>query len=196
LIVSIFKIRTLLQKMWYEERNQFVRAPVPKSFDLLVKKLQDNDSVLFESISLPSLVAVTEGHSDSRTPRSKTALTPRRDPIIDLSDDFLSDDEDEAPAATTVELQLRALLDRVHELEADNKKKDDEIAFLRQQLGLPKLRRSSAGDASNASSDALFYKTQYEMMKVQCDKLKEALTGEAKGKKVPARPTYSHKLSA
>lgn len=40
--------------MWVEENHQFVRAPTPQSFDRLVQNLEDNDNVLFESISLPS----------------------------------------------------------------------------------------------------------------------------------------------
>ena len=40
--------------MWREEEDRFVRAPVPAAFDKLVEKLQDNDSVLWESISLGS----------------------------------------------------------------------------------------------------------------------------------------------
>lgn len=40
--------------MWYEENDQYVRAPTPQSFDNLVQNLEDRDSVMFESIRLPS----------------------------------------------------------------------------------------------------------------------------------------------
>lgn len=40
--------------MWYEENNQFIRAPTPKTFDTMVQNLEDGDSVMFQSISLPS----------------------------------------------------------------------------------------------------------------------------------------------
>jgi hypothetical protein len=181
--------------MWYEERNQFVRAPVPKSFDRLVEKLQNGDSVLFESVSLPSLAPLADHDCDSKTARSRTALTPRRETVIDLSDDFLSDDPLD-PVPTTSELQFRALLDRVHELEEANKKKDEEIANLQRQLEQVKPRRCSDGDAAPSASDTVFYKTQYERMKLQYEKLKEALAGEAKVKRVTPRTGAAHKLSA
>jgi hypothetical protein len=183
--------------MWYEERNQFVRAPVPKAFDRLVEKLQNSDSVLFESISLPSLSALAYHDCPAKTGRSQTALSNRRESIIDLSDDFLSDDEPETPSAKTADLQLRALLDRVHELEAQNKKKDEEISSLKRQLEPQndKGRRVSEGDASGVA-DTLFYKTQYERIKIQYEKLKEALAGEAKLKRIALRSASSHKFSA
>ena len=40
--------------MWYEENDQFVRAPTPQAFDSLVQNLEARDSVMFESIRLPS----------------------------------------------------------------------------------------------------------------------------------------------
>ena len=39
--------------MWLPDNDQYVRAPTPKAFDRLVQNLEDNDSVLFESIALP-----------------------------------------------------------------------------------------------------------------------------------------------
>jgi hypothetical protein len=46
-----------IARMWTEEGGAFVRAPAPQNFDRLVQALEDSDSVLFESISLPSLAA-------------------------------------------------------------------------------------------------------------------------------------------
>jgi hypothetical protein len=165
--------------MWHEEHNQFVRGPVPKSLDLLIEDLQNRDSVLFESVSLPSLST----RSDVHTSRSQSALTPHREPPIDLSDDFIS--EEDPPETGTADLQLRSLLDRAHELEAANQQKDHEIAELKKKLEeRPKL-----------SADALFYKTQFEKMKQQFDKLKQALAAEGKVRKVRLRSACAAKLS-
>ncbi|OHT03397.1 hypothetical protein TRFO_29200 [Tritrichomonas foetus] len=106
--------------MWYEEENQFVRAPTPKTFDRLVQQLEDNDSVLFESISLPKSnpssnqpsnlpsieknAAVSPPKKNTPTKRSYQS-TPRApqtpdstnsNEIEELSDDFI-DDFDEEP---------------------------------------------------------------------------------------------------
>jgi soluble cytochrome b562 len=172
--------------MWYEEHSQFVRTPVPKSLDLLVEELQNRDSVLFESISLPCLTARSDRSPCNHTARSKTALSCHCEQAIDLSDDFVSDED---PPETTTELQLRSLLDRVHELEATNQYKDHEIAELKKKLehkgtGSPKL-----------SADAQFYKTQYERMKQQLDKLKQALAAEGKVRQAKQRSGYAVKLS-
>jgi hypothetical protein len=37
--------------MWYGNDEQLVRAPTPLAFDKLVQNLEDNDSVMFQSIS-------------------------------------------------------------------------------------------------------------------------------------------------
>lgn len=52
--------------MWYEENDQFVRAPTPQTFDNLVQDLEGRDSVVFESIRLPS----ANGPRDSTASRS------------------------------------------------------------------------------------------------------------------------------
>jgi hypothetical protein len=106
--------------MWYEQRNGFVRVPVPTTFDRRVEQLENRDSVLFESISLPSL-------APGATTKSSRSQNKR---VIDLSDDFVSDDE----PVDSVDLQRRELLDRVHRLEAECRQKDAEIARLREEL--------------------------------------------------------------
>jgi uncharacterized small protein (DUF1192 family) len=166
--------------MWYEDREQFVRAPVPQSFDRLVGKLQNGDSVLFESISLPSLASFNDRSHEPKTGRSQTSLTPRSKPALDLSDDFISDDEPEAPRGTTAEVQLRSLLNRVHELEAANQQKDEEIARLQKEL---RSRKASRSPDANESADTEFYKKQYERMKCQYENLKEVIAADAKGKR-------------
>jgi DNA repair exonuclease SbcCD ATPase subunit len=172
--------------MWYEEHNQFVRGPVPKSLDLLVEELQNRDSVLFESVSLPSLSVRSNRSTDNHTARSKTALTSHREHVIDFSDDFVAEED---PPETTTELQLRALLDRVHELEAANHQKNHEIAELKKKLA------QRTGADPQLSADAQFYKTQYERMKQQFDKLKQALAAEGKLRRVRLRSACAVKLS-
>jgi hypothetical protein len=173
--------------MWYEDHQQFVRAPVPTSFDRLVDKLQNGDSVLFESISLPSLASFND--YQPMTARSQTALTPRRESVIDLSDDFMSDDD----PTTTAELQLRALLTRVHELEVANQRKDEEITRLQKELHSRKPRRSSD---CHAGADTEFYKAQYERMKSQYEKLKDLVVADAKSKRGKRRSASGLKQSA
>jgi hypothetical protein len=172
--------------MWYERQKQFVRAPVPASLDRWVEQLQDRDSVLFESIALPSL-ARSDPSTDPPTGRSKTALAPHRDPVIDLSDDFVSDDD--GPTGTTTQLQLRALLDRVHELETANSQKDKEIAQLKKLLEQGKT-------GAQLAADAQFYKSQYENMKMQFDKLKQALAAEGKVRRVKVKSVCAVKPCA
>lgn len=97
--------------MWYEEQNQFVRAQTPQTFDRLVQQLEDGDSVLFESISLPK--KGPKPNPDSSTPvndasnTKTTNLVSGESSSIDLnnsnsqnylneenlSDDFLDEDD-------------------------------------------------------------------------------------------------------
>ena len=83
--------------MWYEEENQLIRAPVPESFDLCVKKLEDEDRVLFESISLPSFSSLSKKspEKNKRTASSNfqsgcSKSSEKKESII-IEDDFISD---------------------------------------------------------------------------------------------------------
>jgi hypothetical protein len=170
--------------MWHEQRNGFVRVPVPKTFDRRVEQLENRDSVLFESISLPSL---TPG-STKRSGRSQSAQTRPLDPVIDLSDDFMSDNEPMEPSTTPIDLQLRNLLDRVHELEAESKEKDAEIARLREEL--------EKWEQDAPTADETSYKDQFEQMKMQYDQLREALVMEGKVRRVRAKSAHAIALVA
>jgi hypothetical protein len=143
--------------MWFERQNGFVRVPVPKTFERRVEQLKNRDSVMFESITLPSL---------RRSSGSPGSHRKQSDPAIDLSDDFMSDDEPAEPSAATVERQLRALLDRVHELEAETRQKDAEIAQLREQLARHRAPDDQPPDP---------FRERCEKMKLQYDKLREDL---------------------
>jgi predicted RNase H-like nuclease (RuvC/YqgF family) len=87
----------------------------------------------------------------------------------------LSDDE---PSITTIDLQLKELLHRVHELEAMSEEKDAEIARLREELERREQGAAPPGEAS--------YKEQFQHMKMQYEKLKEALALEGKVRRVRA----------
>jgi hypothetical protein len=147
--------------MWSERQKGFVRIPVPKTFDRQVEQLENSDSVMFESISLPSL----QRHTG---------------PTIDLSDDFMSDDETADTSPSTFDLQLRALLDRVYELETETQHKDAEIARLRELL------------VKHTAPDP--FRERYEKIKLQYDKLKESLALEGRIRRVQLKSLRPIKL--
>jgi predicted RNase H-like nuclease (RuvC/YqgF family) len=71
----------------------------------------------------------------------------------------------------TTDQQLRVLLDRVQELEAEMKRKDEEIAMLQREVEGQKQAAVTQNDT---------YKKRSEAMKLQYDQLKEALASEGK----------------
>lgn len=90
--------------MWYEEQNQFVRAKTPQTFDRLVQELEDGDSVLFDSISLPKSnpnnqnQASTTNQEQIQKKITNNASSDRLNSTgncDNLSDDFINDNEDE-----------------------------------------------------------------------------------------------------
>jgi hypothetical protein len=164
--------------MWFERQDGFVRIPVPRTFDRRVEQLENRDSVMFESISLPSL----RSSSRSGSGRSHRSQHERKDQVIDLSDDFTSDDGAAAPSTTTVDLQLRAIFDRVHELEAENRQKGAEIGHLLEQIA-----RQTAPDELRPDP----FRERYEKMKLQYDKLKEALAMEGRVRRVRVKSVHA-----
>ena len=100
--------------MWYEENEQFVRAPTPQGFDDLVQDLEARDSVVFESIQLPSskngtrqsmnstrssTISTTDSHNLSQLgagfeTKKQTTIQPiEEETPFELSDSFDSFDE-------------------------------------------------------------------------------------------------------
>jgi hypothetical protein len=172
--------------MWNEENNRFFRSAVPKSFDRAVDRLQNRDSVIFESISLPSLV----DHGDVAPGRPRTPPTHFYDPLFDVGRRATRSDIDvtiETPGTDPA-----FLLDRIKELERENAQKDKEITALHQQL--QKLRHTSKIPIHNSASDDAFYKDQYEALKFQYDKLREALVVSGKLKKVRVKSSQMRRL--
>jgi hypothetical protein len=168
--------------MWNEENHRFVRSAVPKSFDRAVDRLQNRDSVMFESISLPSL-ADHANSTDAPPGRSRTPPSRFTDPLFNIGEPTQSNDTHDAAS----------LLDRIQQLEAQNAQKDKEIASLQQQL--QKLRHASNLAIHKSSSDDItLYKDQYEALKFQYDKLREALAVNGKLKKVRVKSAQMRKL--
>jgi hypothetical protein len=157
--------------MRHDRQNGFGRIPVPRTFAQRVAQLENRDSVMFESLSLPSLPSIP-GLGSRGSEHRQTA------PAIDLGDDFISDDE----TTDTSELQLRALLDRVHELESETRQKDAEIAHLRELLA----RHIARPDP---------FRERYETVKLLYDKLKEALALEGRIRRVRLKSVRQVKLA-
>lgn len=176
--------------MWYEEKDRYVRVPVPKSFDNLVEDLQNRDSVLWESISLPSLSSTKS--SPVREEVKKNEQHVFTDPVFNLSDSC-SDEDEPSPA----EIDRCQLLNRIKELERQNKEKDAIIANLQSEAKkLRQIANEKRRITQNASvnRDVEFYKERYEMMRAQYEKLKEALAADGKMKRVRVRSVRTVKM--
>ena len=143
-----------------DEDNQYVRARTPESFNRLVQGLEDNDSVLFESIRL-----------------SKIGFTPVQ--AAPASDDT-SDTDD------TVESLKR----QIRETLAVNRKKDEliaakdeQIASLRRQIasiqGAP-ARPMTSQVKRTTDPDLEYYKNLCEATVYQYEKLLEVLSVETR----------------
>ena len=154
--------------MWYEENNQFVRAPTPQSFDRLVQNLEDNDSVLFQSIRLPS----TKSDNDNHHPPNDENKAPIEE------DNDVKDLDDE----------INDLKDKIAEIEFANQRKDEmirsrdeQIASLQRQIqelqGSPARPMTSISSRPCHDADLMqYYKSQYETTLFRYEKLKEALS--------------------
>lgn len=91
--------------MWYEEQNQFVRAKTPQTFDRLVQELEDGDSVLFDSISLPKSNPNSQNQAPPPTQEKNKQKIPVRTSLKninsnseldnELCDDFIKDNDDD-----------------------------------------------------------------------------------------------------
>ncbi|OHT01887.1 hypothetical protein TRFO_31237 [Tritrichomonas foetus] len=202
--------------MWYEEQNHLIRAPVPPSFDSHVKKLEDNDTILFESISLPSLQPLLKKSKTSLAPspinqtkskpsfsqsqktksEAKAPSSPKVE-AFDISDDFISDDEFNdkesavLPARPATPANINELIEKIHFLEQENIKKDKQIADLKNEN--KKLKQMKANERKKYTNSppldntANFYKIKYEKTLEQFEKLKEALAADGRMKKYKRR---------
>jgi hypothetical protein len=160
--------------VWYEEENQYVRAPTPQAFDRLVQNLENNDSVIFQSIALPSSTRRSEPDEPEDSMSGDSGFM-----AADLSDMEGEEVED--------------IKKRIAEVTALNRMKDDmirikdeQIAELQRQInsiqGAPARAMTAQTRRSGPDSDLVaFYKSQYESTLFKFEKLKEALAAGERG---------------
>ena len=186
--------------MWYEENDQFVRAPTPQGYESLVSELQERDSVVFESISLPkpsksaleskvSLISATKDDESPRLAFNEAAYggcvpIPESEAKISFSysptrrqnnsiDSFVIDDAD-ADLVSDLQRRIEALERENIEYEKELNEKDNRICELEEELRV----------SSRANESLEKYKALYESTLNELTALKEALNNEGKIKKV------------
>lgn len=173
--------------MWFEDNDKFVRAPTPQGFERLVKKLEDNDAVIFESISLPSLKPTMESK-----PAAEPA--PLSVPGTDISDDFLEENDEEIIAALGDDPV--ALREKLRQLELDGSRKSDAITAKDQQIivlqsELNELQAKRTGSAPKPArptyETAEVYKARYEKALRDLNSLKQSLSESGKLRRVSAK---------
>jgi prefoldin subunit 5 len=96
-------------------------------------------------------------------------------------------------APTFEDSERASLLQRIEELEHEAAQKDQEIARLQQQL--QKVRLHQSQPSAKPSSPSGDYKQQYEALKFQYDKLREALAVNGKIRRVRVKSAQVVKLA-
>ena len=174
--------------MWFEDNDKFVRAPTPQGFERLVKNLEDNDAVIFESISLPSVKPAGESAKPAPEP------APLSLPAADLSDDFVDDDDEEIIAALGDD--PAALREKLRQLELEGSRKSDAITAKDQQIQvlqseLSELQAKRTGSAPKPAprtyETAETYKARYEKALRDLNSLKQSLSESGKLRRVSAK---------
>lgn len=183
--------------MWYEDDNQFVRAPTPKTFDTLVEDLEGRDSVLFESISLPS-----SNRGKPQTRESTNSFAPKKSQPIEVTSSIMaglhnfSFAEDDPSLDFTIQMDQRKqaleeannLQKKISELEftlrekeAILEEKDEIIQELKDQLKGKQTRPYTTNDANQ------MYKDKYNMVIKELTDLKRELARQGRVRRVKAR---------
>jgi hypothetical protein len=160
--------------MWYGNDEQLVRAPTPAAFDRLVQNLEDKDSVMFQSISVP---AVRRSGARPATPREpapagRESASSLRSSASGLSA-TLSDDFDPIPEPEEIDIlkrQIKAALERSAQKDMMIHERDARISDLQTQMA--KLEGATEYEDPELIA---YYKGQYEATAYQFEKLKEAL---------------------
>ena len=141
--------------MWYEDGDKFSRVNVPETFDNLAQKLENNDSVLYQSINLSStardslsstvfqqqLQKERENDSLNQTGNSSEISDEQNSTIdsLNLSKDY--------PLDTSFEFTTSSKLDaRFESTEGSTEGSKDIVAKLKNRL-MELLRISSEQDA-------------------------------------------------
>ena len=200
--------------MWYEEQNQFVRAKTPQTFDRLVQELEDGDSVLFDSISLPKSNPNIQNQSlpPSQEQTRKEVLNKSSSEPIN-SNDNLNDDNDEiddldnlismrdASNKITSKSEKKELIiqlkEKLRKTELEGKKKleilrskDQKILALQRELNEAQARLNGEDQIqsqSRSQESVEFYKGKYESALLDFENLKKSLKADGKIKRVSAR---------
>jgi hypothetical protein len=156
--------------MWYEVEQQLVRADTPTAFDRLVQNLEDGDSVVFESLLIPSATrkSIPSVRSSVRSVNSS------------FSDDF--DPISEAGEIDILKRQIKAALERSAQKDQMIRERDARISELQTQIA-----QLEAPSLQEDPELLAYYKDQYETTAYQFEKLKEALAGG------PPNPTSRRK---
>lgn len=191
--------------MWYEQKEGYMRAPVPSAFDHLVRELEEDDSVVFNSISLPSLhpqraesPRLSSNKKTEQKSNDQQGVRHWRDTLFELSDDFISsEDEQEIAPPTTTPVDVQSLLNRIQELEEMNQQKDDKIATLQKKITEYRSKsqiRQQKPKSAIPERNNMFFKEKYEKTKMELDRLKEALAVDGKIKKVSRKSAHAIKV--
>lgn len=179
--------------MWYEdEGNQFVRAPTPHAFDQLVQNLEDDDSVLFQSISLPNLKQARQStqrlpsKEDDKVAQGASSALADYEVTDDLSGSINMPSSGDYSSQLSDEVAM--IKARISQLEKSNKnidillqERDEVISDLHKQIREIKgassrpMTHQSPSRSTQDSELLMFYKSQYESTLLQYEKLKEAL---------------------
>lgn len=190
--------------MWYEENDQFIRAPTPQTYDDLIKNLENRDSVMFESVSLPKssekIVSIDEptklsqstnkllnsGISDLNSTYSSLLSSLNLNGSVSLKD-LAATDPSLAEKVKLAE-ELVSLQKKVNDLEFVVKEKevlleekDEIIRDLQQKIMINRQRPKTTHDG------ALMYKDKYLATKKELDTLMASLSSKGKVKRVSAR---------
>jgi hypothetical protein len=156
--------------MWVTNGDAVVRAPTPQNFDRLVQKLEDDDSVLFQSVSLPSASAFPDGQSPSALPsRPQTARAGQKPAAVGEG----TPPSDDLP-------NLRA---RLRELELAGAQKDQTLREKDEQIAALEERLAGLTD----SEAVPVYKARYEGVLTEFEQLKKSLADAGKLRKVPRK---------
>lgn len=177
--------------MWYQENNALVRAPVPPSFDYCLKKLEDNDSVIFESVSLPCMKPILKNDKKRKVISQICRPITPRESDLNFSEDFISSDSTDIPSPRNTQ-KTDELIRKIRTLEQTNFQKDQEIIKLQNEI--QKLKKINAierkkPDPNSQSFEemAIFYKKKYVQLKEQFENFKEALASDGRIKRYRLR---------
>jgi hypothetical protein len=188
--------------MWYEaDESHFVRAETPPGFDEMVQRLEDADSVLFESVTLPSVSALIAKQDAVASPSLEPEIAVPRIEVetaqMEFSDDF--EDTDTQELAEDDLTVLKSLLADL-KLEGTRKakiiaSKDSQIASLQRELAQLEARKGRVGFPNRSFRESAdFYKSQYEKTLADLEMLKKSLSDDGRLKRVSARSARAIKL--